>query len=307
MGLKAIWKENNAYSKLLLTVGVVLVFTTLFTVLATALAAAVYGVSADQLPSMMNSLDNPTGIGIMKMVQAASTLGAFIAPALFLGFVFSDTPKEYLGLRVVARPSLLLLAAALTFFAVPVINALVSINEGIRLPSFLSTVEMNMREMEDRAAAITEAFMVMHSSADLLINIFVIALLPAIGEELLFRGVLQRIFGDWSKNVHAGIWLAAFIFSAMHMQFYGFIPRMLLGALFGYLYVWTGSLWVPIMGHFINNAAAVIVTYFYQNGMILINPDELGTTVSDWPWVAGSSILCGLLIRYFYNQRTVLQ
>jgi len=105
-----------------------------------------------------------------------------------------------------------------------------------------------------------------------------IALLPAIGEELLFRGVIQRIFIRWTKNSHWGIWIAAILFSALHMQFYGFIPRLLLGALFGYLLVWSGSMWLPIAAHFVNNAVAVIGMYMIDKGTINPEFEEIGST-----------------------------
>jgi len=91
----------------------------------------------------------------------------------------------------------------------------------------------------------------------------IVAVVPAVGEELLFRGVLQKIMIAWTKNPHFGVWITAFLFSALHLQFFGFFPRMLLGALFGYLFLWSKSLWLPILGHFINNGTVVLASYFY--------------------------------------------
>lgn len=91
-------------------------------------------------------------------------------------------------------------------------------------------------------------------------NILVIALLAALTEEFLFRGAIQRIIEKWTANYHIVIWTAAIVFSAIHLQFYGFVPRMLLGAYFGYLLYWTKSIWAPVLAHFINNAVAVIAS-----------------------------------------------
>jgi hypothetical protein len=119
-----------------------------------------------------------------------------------------------------------------------------------------------MKAAEERAAEVTKAFLVMNGIGDLIINLIIIAIIPAIGEELLFRGVLQRQINIWSKNGHLAVWIAAFVFSAIHLQFYGFLPRLILGALFGYFYLWSNNLWVPIIAHFINNASAVMISYY---------------------------------------------
>ena len=303
MQLKAIWQENSPYSKILITVGTILVMTTLFTVVGSALAAAIYGLSVEQLPALIKDLSNPDAIAVMKIIQAASTLGVFIAPALFLALVFSPAPSAYLQLNKRYTTGSGFRVMAMMIFAVPLINALVTLNNGMVLPDFLKGLETAMREAEDRAAIITEAFMDMHNPVDLLINLLVIAVLPAVGEELLFRGILQKLLGQWSKNIHVGIWISAFVFSAMHAQFYGFVPRMLLGAFFGYLLVWSGSLWLPILAHFINNGSAVLFTYLFGSGVITTNPDKLGTTLLDTWWVLISGVICATLIFQLYRSR----
>ncbi len=128
-----------------------------------------------------------------------------------------------------------------------------------------------------------------------------IALLPAIGEELVFRGVVQKIFRQWSRNAHVAIWTTAVLFSAMHMQFYGFIPRMLLGAMLGYMLEWSGSLWLPMLAHFINNAGAVLLTYLFQHNLSTINPDEVGTG-SDFRGVGVSLVLTVLMFLMLYRR-----
>ena len=114
-----------------------------------------------------------------------------------------------------------------------------------------------MKAMEASAMALTERFLAADGIGGLLLNLGLMALLPALAEEMSFRGVLQGVLSP-QRHTHVAIWVTAFIFSAIHMQFYGFIPRMMMGALFGYVFVWTGSLWVPIVMHFINNGIAVV-------------------------------------------------
>ena len=124
-----------------------------------------------------------------------------------------------------------------------------------------------------------------------------VAVLPAIGEELLFRGIVQRMFVRITKNIHWGIWISAILFSAMHMQFYGFIPRMLLGALFGYLLVWSGSMWLPILGHFLNNGIAVVATFLIHNKQLSPEVETYGSTSDSYfAAVASFAIIVALLL-----------
>jgi len=101
------------------------------------------------------------------------------------------------------------------------------------------------------------------SSGALALNILIIAILPAFGEELIFRGVLQKILSDLFRNKHAAVWVTALFFSAVHLQFFGFLPRLILGLAFGYLYLWSGTLWLPIIAHFVNNAVPALGAFFY--------------------------------------------
>jgi membrane protease YdiL (CAAX protease family) len=130
--------------------------------------------------------------------------------------------------------------------------------------------------MEESAKVLTERFLNTSSVGMMLVNLLVMALLPAVCEEMMFRGWLQRVLGK-SVNYHTAIWVSAFVFSAIHFQFYGFIPRMLIGAALGYLYYYTGSLWAPIVAHFTNNAAAVVTAFLTYNGYTSIDFDLIGT------------------------------
>jgi membrane protease YdiL (CAAX protease family) len=102
----------------------------------------------------------------------------------------------------------------------------------------------------------------------------VFAVLPAIGEELAFRGIVQNELHRWWKNPHVAIWVAAIIFGVIHMQFYGVVPRIMLGVLFGYLYWWSGNIWVPIIGHFINNGFMVLMMFLAQRRAVNINVES---------------------------------
>jgi hypothetical protein len=146
-----------------------------------------------------------------------------------------------------------------------------------------------------------DKFMKVESISGLMFNIFMIAVLPALGEELMFRGVIQRIFTNWTKNYHWGIWITAFLFSAMHLQFYGFLPRMMLGAMFGYLLVWTGTMWVPILAHFVNNTMGVMGYFLINKGVITRDVEELGTGKEQLPLAIFSVISVSYLLYLIYR------
>jgi membrane protease YdiL (CAAX protease family) len=177
-----------------------------------------------------------------------------------------------------------------------------AINGQMKFPESLSGLENWMRTMEDTAKIMVEKFMDVETISGLMFNIFMIAVLPAIGEELMFRGVIQRVMTNWAKNYHWGIWITAFLFSAMHMQFYGFLPRMALGAMFGYLLVWTGTMWVPILAHFVNNAMGVLGYFLINKGVLSKDVEEWGTEAGQIPIVILS--LSGVAILLFLIHRS---
>jgi hypothetical protein len=152
-------------------------------------------------------------------------------------------------------------------------------------------VESWMKNAEENAAELTEAFLNVKTIPGLAFNLFMIAFLPAIGEELLFRGFIQKIFTNLTKNHHWGIWISAILFSALHIQFYGFIPRVFLGALFGYMLVWSGSMWLPIIGHFLNNGIAVIAYFLINKNLLNANVENIGSTSNSYYLAAISMVL----------------
>lgn len=178
----------------------------------------------------------------------------------------------------------------------------------MHLPEALSSLENWMRQMETEAARLTDLFLGGHTLSTLVVNLFMMAILAGLGEELLLRGIVQPLFIRITKNAHIGIWIAAALFSFMHFQFLGFVPRLLLGALFGYYYFWSRNLWIPIIAHIINNGIIVVYTFFYGTQTLGL-PMEGGKTEES------SSILLILLslslsiagLLFFYRERTKLQ
>ena len=221
---------------------------------------------------------SPDNIHYIKSVQALQTISVFLLPPLVVAYLWSDQPCRYLRLQGSSCPTAVWWLVPLSMLvAAPGINLLAYLNQQLALPAFLQPLEDLMKQLEQQAETLTLRFLQVKSFGALLINLFVMALLPAIGEELTFRGLLLR------RVTHVTIWAVAILFSAFHFQFYGFVPRMLLGALFGYTLCWTGSLWIPIAMHFTNNAATVIAYWVIYNNNL--NPDAVeafGTGDTMW-------------------------
>ena len=301
MQLKAMWANNSPSSKFLLAIGMAIIGAFLFSLVAFGLAAAIYGIDPMYLAELLNDLDNPLAIDVLKLIQTVSEIGTFILPALFLAYTFDSSPSGYLHLK--RKPGWISVFSILVLLiaAVPLINFIGDLNSRMVLPSWLAGLERQMKATEAHAALLTEKFLLINSLFQFFYAILMIAVLPALGEELLFRGILQRIFSEWSGDKHTGVWATAILFSAMHMQFYGFVPRLLLGAMLGYLFVWSGSLWLSILAHFVNNAAAVIFTYLYQQNLSSIDVDAVGTQEGEMMSVLISTAFTAMLLFMIYR------
>ena len=231
---------------------------------------------------------NHASTGALLLFQALQAIGLFIVPPFVVAYLWSDWPLEWLhivdsrksktphcahclwGPRTVESRKtgrLALLSIGIMLTALPLINLLVSWNEQIRLPESLSGLEQLMQQMEAQADQLLQNFLTYQNGAwwVLLLNLLVLAVLPATGEELTFRGVLQQLLVSRKSKVesreHVAVWVTAFIFSFIHFQFYGFIPRLLLGALLGYALLWSGNIRYSMIMHATNNALSVLLFY----------------------------------------------
>ena len=234
-------------------------------------------------------------VGLLTM-QGVQTIVLFGVTAL-VGVWFTEeqvNPFKQMSLNRVLTLKQGLIAFLFAVAALPMISMLAEWNKGMELPSFLASVEELMRQMEESVELLTERFLNTSSAVILFVNLFVMAFLPAVCEEMMFRGWLQRVLAK-SVNYHVAIWVAAFVFSAIHFQFYGFIPRMLIGAALGYLYYYTGSLWAPVVAHFTNNAVAVITAFLTYNGYTSVDFDLIGTG-DTWYLSLTSLVVCLALL-----------
>lgn len=235
---------------------------------------------------------------VMLYVQGSSMfISMVVSTLLFFRYfypknigVFEDMPKEYF----------FLITALIVIVFMPADSWIAEQNLKMKLPAFLSELEKWMANSEQKLKILTEYLTHFDTNSEFLVGMVVIALIPAIGEELVFRAGLQNLLNDAFKNKHVAIWLAAIIFSGIHMQFYGFFPRLFLGAIFGYLYFWSGSILIPMTGHFVNNGFTLILIHMKNINQIQVDLE----TTKDMPLglILGSAGLFAALLGLFYFQ-----
>lgn len=233
------------------------------------------------------------GIGdksLLYLVMLIQSFGLFILPAYFTAYLLGKSPVQYLHMDKSPTWFQIFAVILILFTATPMMNRIIEWNENLSLPESMAAIEQWMRSREESAAEVTRQLLQMSTFGNLLIVLLLVSILTGIGEEMMFRGIIQRILYAHSHRVHFAIWFCAILFSAVHLQFYGFVPRMLLGAFFGYLVVWTGSLWVPIIAHAFNNGMAVVLSYIYDvpQGESII--EQFGTA-DRYSWMAWVSLL----------------
>lgn len=296
--------DIHPFSKLIFSLFIILATFLITFVIGFLIAIPIFHININDLNSVLTDYNDPDNIKFLKYLQTIQAIGLFIIPAFIIGYFFHSKSTIYLKFKYITiRP--VVLTIIILFAAVPIINSLTVLNEGMQFPDWLSGIENWMKEKEMSAQKLTVAFLKMDTISSLFLNIIMIGILPSIGEELIFRGVFQRLFAEWTKNIHWGIVIAAFLFSAMHMQFYGFLPRMLLGILLGYLFYWSGSIWVPILGHFVNNTTAVIVYYFYADKMTK-DIENFGANQGSFIFlVLGIAIVAPLLYLFYKENKRI--
>ncbi len=234
---------------------------------------------------------------------------AFILPAVVTMAIIYRRPFHVMGLE--RAPSWLAIAIVIVFYVIslPAMNWLVEMNKAMSLPSWMAGIEQAMRTAEDSAAEVTQEMLNINSVGQLILCVLVVGVMAGLSEEMLFRGAMLRTMQDSRLGKHAVVWITAILFSAFHLQFYGFVPRMLLGVWLGYLFVWTGSMWVPIIAHTLNNSTVVLMSYLSNMGVIPEGfGDNLGLPAAgSFPWLATCSLIASLAlaisVHAFYTSR----
>ena len=296
-----ILKNSSPFIHLLFSGLIIVGSFLLFLFVASLLAVPIFDLTPEELITIIDDLSESENMEIMKYFQIWLSIGTFVVPAFVIACFINGKSLEYLKLNQRVNSLSIIIVILLMLVALPVINLLAKWNAEMDLPGFLDGLESRMREMEDKAGRLTETFLESKSFAQYIVNMIMIAVIPAIGEELLFRGVIQRILISWTKNSHIGIIIAALIFSAFHLQFYGFLPRLVLGVIFGYLLFWSRTMWLPILAHFINNGIAVTVYYIYSKEVVEQDVDALGTGKGAVLLIFISALFMGLIMWYIYR------
>ncbi len=257
MNLKGIYAEKSISVKFALFCILTFFSVFIFSLLSYALIPIFFKFNFSELNILLSDYNNATSVKALKFLQLFSSVGLFVIPPL----LFAHLTTFSLRFKQSISRQRTLLTVAIMLLIHPSIAYLLQWNQNLVLPEFLEGLQIWIEASELKAKQITEAFLEMSSMGDLLVNLILIALIPAIGEELLFRGVFQQLFAKWTGKVHLAIFISAFLFSAIHIQFFGFLPRFVLGIILGYMFYWSKNLWLPILAHFTNNAMAIIFIY----------------------------------------------
>lgn len=231
-------------------------------------------------------------------IFAGQNILAFILPSILAWKIcFKQKPLVFIEADTLPTWKMLGFAVVVYALAVPALNQIVYWNQEMHLPEMFASFEEWCREMERLAEEQTEGLLSSTSIFDTSMNILIIAVLTGIGEEFFFRGGLQRMLIYCDINHHVAIWTAAVVFSAIHFQFFGFIPRVLLGAWFGYLYYWSESIWLNAFAHALNNSLVIVSAWLINMGYLSEEFDMLGVATDTFPWLALlSTIIVAALI-----------
>jgi uncharacterized protein len=298
---KGIFRDSAPFTKLTLSGTIILISLLFFYFIGILIVKLNFHTNIEDLANKGTEEFIASHAAAFKLFQILQSIGLFILPPFIIGYLINSDSLGYLNLKNRSGVYAYTIVPVIMIASIPFINYLVSFNEGIQLPASMKSLETWMKEGEKNAEALTKVFLQAGNWKDLTSNLLLIALLPAVGEELLFRGILQKQFSEIAKNHHVGIWIAAFLFSFMHFQFYGFIPRLVLGVFLGYIFYFSKNLWLPIIGHFTNNAMAVIFYYLFSTGQVNKSPEVIGTQPGEIYIAFISLAITGLLLFGLYR------
>ncbi|MDX5404841.1 MAG: CPBP family intramembrane metalloprotease [Bacteroidota bacterium] len=284
--------------QLIALVGIIFLAGGLITSLGLGALGSWFGYGPMELQDMLTNTDLMKDPTYLRLLQFINSVAIFIVPSLLFNQIFRAHPANTMGFRASADILLFILAVTLILSLGPFIDAVSWWNEQWSLPSFMSGLDDGFRTLQEQTQQTIRTISKMDSPSDLLLNLLVMAALPAIGEEMLFRGTVQRLLGEWSRNAHVGIWLSSLIFALLHTQVYVLLSLTILGAILGYLRYWSGNIWVPILVHFLNNATIVLTLYFGGIDESRINQGEF----PGWPLFLGSMFIGSLLMWVFWKR-----
>lgn len=258
-------KENPAAPSVLIILGLFLIN---FLFLGGLIQVAIMMASGASLTNMLESGGDfskmPNAWLAMILSQGLGSLVGFVGTAWFYWRIVEKKQWHELNFKPIPKPRVFLMIILIQVTFMGFNGWLQELNENFVFPESMKGLETVLKGMEEQLAKATKFFTTFTSFWQFILAFIVIAIIAGVGEELVFRGLLMRKLFLGIKNIHVAIWLAGFIFAVIHFQFYGILPRMMLGVLFGYLYYWTGNIWVPIIAHIFNNGLAIIIMYLYN-------------------------------------------
>jgi membrane protease YdiL (CAAX protease family) len=217
------------------------------------------GVTLTDLQS--GDMANPYLMEVMKWMQLLYTVVSFLIPAWLFFYLSDPSPLRYAGMRARFRTSAIVLAILILVASLPMVGVLGDWNQQIHFGS----LDQSLRALNEKAQQITRAMLVMPDGGSLVFNLILIALVPAIAEEMFFRGVIQRLLVRITRRAWLGILIASIIFSLLHGEMLGFFPRVALGVVLGLIYYISNNLWYPIAAHFVNNGFQVLLFFLFQH------------------------------------------
>ena len=232
---------------------------------------------------------------LLIMQGVGSLIGFIVLPWLLLKYFYKGVIADF-GNKI-NNPILILIALLITLFFMGLNAPFIEWNQNFSFPEAFAGIEEKLKALEDTLAKTSNFITHFDSWGQLLLGLVVVAIIPGIGEELVFRGLVQNHVFRIFNNIHVAIWIGALLFSLFHLQFYGLVPRMLLGALFGYLYYFSGNIIYPMIAHFFNNGFTLVMLYLYQQNVVEYNIED--TEVLPWPQVIFSAAITLVLFILF--------
>lgn len=294
-------RDRSPLFNILFLAALALFFTGIFSLLAMVIIQLYWEIPVLSDPTALSDLNNPAILNPMKFLQAMYSIGLFIVPCFVFLKLAQENPFEFLKMKTVPAIVSLLVVFGIMLVVQPLVELTGKWNADFPFPEAFGIAEW-IKQTEGQGEIVTKAFLKADSIYIFLLNVFIMAFLPALGEEIFFRGMIQQYMTKAVKNIYIAIVITAVIFSAFHFQFMGFLPRMLLGIILGCIFAWSGNIWLAVFAHFLNNGAAV--TLDYLNLREIINEEQLESIASDNVLVVVLSlVLLGVLLLMLHKQR----
>lgn len=279
------FEGQNRFVQILIFLALIVGCMVVASVLGVVVASIFYGFG---MPA--NALDQAA---YYRILQSFGSVGTFMLPPLFFSYLSERKWFSYNRMNRAPGYTMSNIVIVMSLVLLPIVWILADWNEGWKLPEALAGLDEWMRRMDEQNSELVKLMSRDSRIGILLINIFVMAMLPAVGEELMFRGTVQPFLQKWTKSPYWAIWITAFIFSAIHFQISGFIPRMLIGAYLGYLCYWSGSLWLPILAHFMHNSMSILSDFIMsRRGFDVDNLNY--TDIHGWKYILGVAIILAI-------------